>query len=182
MNGDTVDFKRLVSRDARLFVQSGQIYLGDYALTHQRFTTIDELGNDNRTIDSLTNGFIQTGLLKKLADDRDVMFIQIVPDSTMGTLDELGFLNLRQDIEGLIDTRLKMDNSGEWFAGDMGAGGNMLFFIDNWDKAIITVLDVLREQNLVDHVLIAKRVMTTKDDWNYEVIYPIEFEGVFNQM
>ena len=97
-------------------------------------------------------------------------------------LDALGFLNLRQKIEGQIDEKLQINNLGEWFAGDLGAGANMLFFIDDWDKSMGTVIEVLRKENLLDHVLIAKRIMTSAEDWSYEIVYPIEYEGVFNQM
>jgi hypothetical protein len=137
---------------------------------------------DLKIVDSLTNVFLNEGHKLKLGEERDVMFIQIIPDSTMGNMESLGFLNLRQDIEGRIDERLKSKNLGEWFAGDMGAGGNMLFFIDDWDNASETVTEILREENLIDHVLIAKRINTKTDDWNYEIVYPLEYEGIFNQM
>lgn len=133
-------------------------------------------------MDSLTVLFAGEGFLARMTDDKDVMFIQIVPDSTMGTLKSLGFLNLRQEVEGKIDDRLQNENLGGWFAGDMGAGGNMLFYISDWNNATKAVLKVLKDEDLLDHVLIAKRIMTAEDDWNYEVVYPIGYEGVFNQM
>ena len=102
--------------------------------------------------------------------------------STMDNLDVLGFLNLRQKIEDQIDEQLQTKNLGEWFAGDLGAGANMLFFIDDWEKSMRTVIEILREENLLDHVLIAKRIMTSAEDWSYEIVYPIEYEGAFNQM
>lgn len=163
-------------------VQSGQIFLGEYALTHQRFKKVDKFNHDTRTIDSLTNHFTNEGLVTTLLEDRDVMFIQIVPDSTMDNLDVLGFLNLRQNIEGKIDEKLQIEGLGEWFAGDLGAGANMLFFVDDWDRSMATVVEILREEKLLDHVLITKRIMTSAEDWSYEIVYPIEYEGVFNQM
>jgi hypothetical protein len=181
-DNDTIEFQRILINNTDLILQTGQIFLGEYALTHQRFKNVRHFKNDNQTIDSLTSYFLNEGHKSKLVSDKDVMFIQIIPDSTMGNIESLGFLNLRQDIEERIDERLKSRNLGEWFAGDMGAGGNMLFFINDWDKAAETVNEVLQEENLLDHVLIAKRIMTTKDDWNYEIVYPVEYEGVFNQM
>lgn len=181
-NNDTIEFQRILLNDDDLILQTGQIFLGEYALTHQRFKNVRLFNNDTKAIDSLTTYFLNEGYKSKLADDKDVMFIQIIPDSAMGNLESLGFLNLRQDIEERIDERLKGKNLGEWFAGDMGAGGNMLFFINDWEQATETVNEVLREENLLDHVLVAKRIMTAKDDWNYEIVYPVEYEGVFNQM
>lgn len=181
-DNDTIEFKRIVVNDRHITLQSGQIFYGEYVLTHQRFTNIIHFNNDNRIIDSLISSISNQGLKDKLVDEKDVMFIQIVPDSAMGNIEALGFLNLRQEIEERIDVRLKNANLGEWFAGDMGAGGNMLFFINDWDKATVAVFEILNKEKLIDHVLIAKRIMTTKDDWNYEIVYPLDYEGVFNHM
>ena len=181
-NNDTIEFKRIVAYTSSITVQSGQIFLGEYALTHQRFKTAEKFNHDSRTIDSLTSQIVNEGLVTTLLEEREVMFIQIVPDSTMDNLDALGFLNLRQKIEGQIDEKLQINNLGEWFAGDLGAGANMLFFIDDWDKSMGTVIEVLRKENLLDHVLIAKRIMTSAEDWSYEIVYPIEYEGVFNPL
>lgn len=179
---DTIKFKRILSNGTDLTLQTGEIFIGEYALTHQQLKNVGHFNYEPLIVDSLTNVFLNEGHKLKLGEARDVMFIQIVPDSIMGNMEALGFLNLRQDLEGRIDERLKSKNLGEWFAGDMGAGGNMLFFIDDWDKASETVNALLREESLIDHVLIAKRITTKTDDWNYEIVYPLEYEGVFNQM
>jgi hypothetical protein len=182
-DSDTIDFKRLILNDKRLTLQEGQVFMGDGALTHQRFLNVMDVPNEEKTVDSLTASWMNEGFRKKLIEDeKDVMFIQIVPDSAMGNIDALRFLNLRQEVEQKIDEELQRKNLGEWFAGDLGAGANMLFFIENWDKASETVFDVLRKEDLIDHVLIAKRIMTAKDDWNYEIVYPQAYEGTFNQM
>ena len=159
-----------------------KIFLGDYALTHQSLTVDGQWGNSDGVLDSLRIQFKSDGFAEKILDERDVLFIQIVPDSTMGNFNVLRFLNLRQDIERKIDDRLQNKKLGKWFAGDMGAGANMLFYVDDWNKSIEVVKELLKEEQLLDHVLIAKRIMTTKEDWNYEVVFPIEYQGVFNQM
>lgn len=181
-NSDTIEFKRILKDDSELTIQSGQIYFGEYALTHQKFTSYQRISNEAKIIDSLTVLFAGEGFLAKMTDDKDIMFIQIIPDSTMGTLASLGFMTLRQEVEGKIDDRLQSENLGEWFAGDMGAGGNMLFYINDWNNATKAVVKVLEDEGLLGHVLIAKRIMTAKDDWNYEIVYPLGYEGVFNQM
>jgi len=181
-DSDTINFKRLMLNDKHLTLQEGQIFLGEGALTHQRFLHVTDVPNEE-TIDSLRTAWMKEGFREKLIEgEKDVMFIQIVPDSAMGNIDALRFLNLRQEVEQKIDEELKRENLGEWFAGDLGAGANMLFLIENWDKASETVFDILRKEDLIDHVLIAKRIMTAKDDWNYEIVYPQAYEGTFNQM
>ncbi len=182
MNADTIEFKRILTIDSRLIVQEGQVFLGEYALTHQRFKTIEEFKNDKQILDSLESSFNKQGLVTKMTTEKDVMFIQIIPDSTMGTFDALRFLSFRQEIEGQLDEVLRNNNLGEWFAGDMGAGANMLFFITDWDKANEAVMEFLKKENLLDHVLITKQLGTSEGEWNYEVVYPLEYEGIFNQM
>jgi hypothetical protein len=182
MNKDTIEFRRILTNDSGLILQTGQVFLGEYALTHQRFKGVKELKNEKATLDSLEVSFVNQEFATKMTTEKDVMFIQIIPDSTMGTVDQLRFLNFRQEIEQQIDEALQSKNLGEWFAGDMGAGANMLFFITDWAKANETVMEILEQENLLDHVLITKRIGTSEADWNYEVVYPLEYEGIFNQM
>lgn len=175
---DTVQLVRVINNNGNLLLKLGKIWMGDFGLIHQEFISTSEI-ND---IDSIQKIYEREGYVNQLSKERDVMFIQIVPDSSMNTLEALGFLNFRQEIEGKIDLALQRNNLGEWFAGDMGAGGNMLYFIDNWEQAIKTVKNVLANEDLLDHVLITKRLSTAPDDWAYEIVFPVEYEGVFNQM
>jgi hypothetical protein len=182
-DSDTVSFKRLIVSDVRLILQEGEVFMGPGALTHQRFRHVSDVPNEVRAIDSLKAAWMKEGYGEKLvAGEKEVMFIQIVPDEGLSNIDALRFLNLRHEIEEKIDVEMESANLGDWFAGDLGAGANMLFYIENWDRALETVFDVLKKVNLIDHVLIAKRIMTAKDDWNYEVVYPQAFEGIFNYM
>jgi len=58
----------------------------------------------------------------------------------------------------------------------------MLFEVKEWNKSIKLLMEVLSNENLLENSLIMKRLNTAKDDWNYEIIYPIEYDGIFNQM
>ncbi|MEM9679987.1 MAG: hypothetical protein AAF901_06655 [Bacteroidota bacterium] len=58
----------------------------------------------------------------------------------------------------------------------------MLFFIDNWDLAIKTVMAELLKEELMNHVIITKRLTIAPGDWTYEIVFPVEYEGTFNQM
>jgi hypothetical protein len=179
---DTIAFTRILASDSEIVLQNGQLYRDEYALTHQRFDAVTTFKKRSEIMDSLSMRYEKEGWVAKLGNERDVMFIQIIPDSTMSNLESFGFVDLRQSVEDKIDEVLKRGNLGEWFAGDMGAGGNMLFFIDDWDSATELVLEVLNDEGLLEHVLITKRIMTGEDDWNYEIVYPVEFEGIFNSM
>jgi hypothetical protein len=182
MPDDTIAFRRILASDSEIVFQNGQLYTDESGVTHQRFNAVTKFKNRPEIIDSLSERCASEGWVSKLGSARDVMFIQIVPDSAMSSLESLGFVDLRQSVEDKIDDALKRGNLGEWFAGDMGAGGNMLFFIDDWDSATELALEILNEEGLLDHVLITKRIMIGENDWNYEIVYPLEFEGVFNSM
>ncbi len=179
---DTIVFKRILTDGTTSKIQSGYIFLDDDALTHQNFSSVQQLPNAATILDSLRTQFKADGFAERIFKDRDVMFIQIMPDSTMNENDVSGFINLRHDIEEKIDEKLKTSNLGEWFAGDMGAGANMLFFVDDWNASMEIVMEVLKEEKLLDRVLITKRIATAKDEWNYEIVYPTEYQGIFNEI
>jgi hypothetical protein len=179
---DTIHFKRIIANSTEGILQTGKVYHNKSYLTEQVITQTARFDFDNKTIDSLIDYHARQEFVMKSGADQEVMFVQIVPDSAMSNLDGLRFLNLRQKIEDKIDEVLKSKNLGKWFAGDMGVGANMLFFTNDWAKATEITLEILKQEDLIDHVLIAKRIVITKDDWNYEIIYPIEFTGVFNEL
>ncbi|WP_281764370.1 hypothetical protein [Neptunitalea lumnitzerae] len=96
---------------------------------------------------------------------------------------DLQVLDLRHSIEEKIHEKLNSNGLGEWIAGDLGPGGaNMLFEVTEWEKSIQLIMDILNQESLLDKSLIMKRLNTAEDDWNYEIIYPIDYNGVFNQM
>lgn len=110
----------------------------------------------------------------------EVLFVQIQPS---GFKDEMQMLNKRQEIENKLSEALENKNLGQWFAGDLGPGGaNILYTIVDIDKSLQVVLRVLHDNDLEKQVLIGRRVLVSKEDWFYEVIYPANYSGQFNTM
>jgi hypothetical protein len=110
----------------------------------------------------------------------NVLFIQIQPK---GFKTETELLDKRQDIEDKLNSALDSKKLGEWFAGDIGpGGGNILFVITDVERALQTIMMVLKQNNLDKNVLIGRRVRTNNADWFYEVIYPTNYSGDFNTM
>jgi hypothetical protein len=58
----------------------------------------------------------------------------------------------------------------------------MLFEVTNIDNAIPIIPDVLSKEGLHKKALIGRRLNTAKEDWFYEVIYPLNFSGQFLTM
>lgn len=182
MSKDTIEFRRILKDGLKILVQHGQLFTGQYALGYQRLSILTELGYEKKILDSLSDAYQSQGFVPRIANTPVILFVQVAPDSAMSKLQYLGFLNLRQRMEDKIDASLQAENLGEWIAGDMGAGANMLFSVNDWDAAQTTVLAILTKEQLQDHVLIAKRIMISEDDWLYEVTHPVAYQGVFNSM
>lgn len=178
---DTIEFRRFSVNMFEVEVQHGRVFPGYFGLAYQMFTDRYNLVNKGKIVDSLAIRFKKNGFVQKIAEGRDVMFVQLISDS-LSNFEVLNLLSLRHKIEDRIDNKLKEEKSGEWFAGDMGAGANMLFYVDNWDRAIQIVNKILIEENMLGDVLIAKRVMISQEDWMYEIVYPEDYQGVFNSM
>src|SRR6478735_7267423 len=69
---DTIEFRRIVSDRSIFKLQSGKIFLGDYALTHQSLTVDGQWGNSDGVLDSLRIQFKSDGFAEKILDERDV--------------------------------------------------------------------------------------------------------------
>lgn len=182
MGRDTIEFRRILKDGPKIIVQHGQLFTGQYAMGYQRLNILAELRYEKKVLDSLSDAYQSQGFVSGIANTPVILFVQIAPDSAMSELQYFGFLNLRQRMEDKIHTSLQVENIGEWIGGDMGAGANMLFSVNDWDAAQAKVLAILTEEQLRDHVLIAKRIMISEDDFWYEVTYPVTYQGVFNSM
>jgi len=176
---DTLEFRRFIVNGEVATVQFGQIFQGPYGLNEQKIKHSIQLTKSTVALDSLSRLFQASGYQSKFLDDKEELIVQIVPDSTMVHWEQLGFTRLKQQTEEQIDARLKKLHQGEWFASD---SPSMLFYVKDWETAIPVVVEVLKEEKLIDHILMARRIKTTPGEWHYEVIYPLEYEGVFNNM
>jgi hypothetical protein len=92
-------------------------------------------------------------------------------------------LRERHSPEEEIGEELEQQRLGTWSAGDLGEGGmNMLYEVTSVDTALPVIMRVIQKHQLQGRTRIARRLMTTADDWRYEVIYPIGYSGAFNPL
>jgi len=146
---------------------------------------------DANVPESLSQKFINEEIINKKQNENivkefnwkqfkgnNVVFVQIQP---IGFKTEMELLNVRQEIEDRIGKRLTKSKLGEWLAGDLGpGGGNMLFEVNDMEKAIENVLETLHQNKLENKAIIGRRIYREKDDWFYEVIYPEKYSGKFD--
>lgn len=97
--------------------------------------------------------------------------------------DQMVALNKRQEIEQHINEKLQSQALGQWIAGDIGPGGaNMIFEVQDIEGAKAIILSILTREGLNKAALIGRRVNTSAEDWFYEVVYPLDYNGEFLTM
>ena len=176
-NDEEIKFFR-ITKDSSNFRQiEGKISLNKDYNTLQEIKTNTIISGTE--IDSIKAKLKSENYRENFDNISKVIFVQIQPKSE----NDLKVLDLRHSIEGKIHQELNSNKLGEWIAGDLGPGGaNMLFDVNNWNKSFEIIMKVLNNENLLEKSLILKRLNTAEDDWNYDIIYPIDYDGVFNQM
>lgn len=172
-----IKFSRIVKDSSSLNLIEGQISFDE------NYNTLQEITNkrivSESEVDSIKSSLKNKGYQESFDNIGKIIFVQM----QLKNENDLQVLDLRHSMENKIHVRLNNNGLGEWIAGDLGPGGaNMLFEVTEWEKSIELIMAILNQENLLDKSLIMKRLNTAEDDWNYEIIYPIDYNGIFNQM
>lgn len=174
---DTIEFVRIVKDSSNIRQIKGTISFDSNYNTCQKITHIKNIQINE--MENIESELLEKGFRNKFDNKKNLMFIQIRPKDE----NDLKVLDLRHKLETKIESRLSNNGIGEWVAGDLGPGGaNMLFEVSDWDNSFQLVIELLNSEGLINNCLISKRLYTADDDWNYEVVYPTDYDGIFNQM
>jgi hypothetical protein len=174
---DKIEFSRIVKDSSILNLIEGEIRFDENYNTLQTIKNKRTISESE--IDSINSNLKEKGYRDNFDNIGKIIFVQMQPKNE----NDFQVLDLRHKMEEKIHEKLKSNGIGEWVAGDLGPGGaNMLFEVTEWEKSIPMIIDILNQEGLLKNSLIMKRLNTAKDDWNYEIIYPIDYDGVFNQM
>ena len=174
---DNLEYMRIVEGPAGLRKISGIISRDRGHQTIQSITQAEHLGE--HTPEETVKAWAAEGFESKFVDKADVLFVQL----QLSGKDTMELLELRHQTEVEIDRRLSANGMGRFIAGDLGPGGaNMLFETDDWATAFQLIIERLNEAGLASNCLIAKRIYTSEDNWAYDLVYPVAYEGVFNEM
>ena len=174
---DKIEFSRIVKDSSSFNLIEGEIRFNAYFNTVQTITNKKIISESN--IDSIKSSLQEKGYHENFDSFEKIVFVQIQPKNKH----DIQILDLRHSIEDKVHNILKDNEIGEWIAGDLGPGGaNMLFEVRHWGRAISLIMKILNQEGILNQSLIVKRLNTSKNDWNYKIIYPIDYEGVFNQM
>lgn len=173
----TIKFSRVIKDSLNLNLIEGEISFDENYNTLQKITNKRIVTESE--VDSINSNLKEKGYRENFDNIGKIIFVQMQPKNE----NDLQVLDLRHEIEEKIHEKLKSYGIGEWIAGDLGpSGANMLFEVTEWKKSIPIIMNILNQDGLLRNSLITKRLNTAKDDWNYEIIYPIDYDGVFNQM
>ena len=174
---DKIEFSRIVKDSSTLNLIEGEIRFDENYNTLQTIKNKRTISESE--IDSINSNLKGKGYRDNFDNIGKIIFVQMQPKNE----NDFQVLDLRHKMEEKIHEELKSNGIGEWVAGDLGPGGaNMLFEVTEWKKSIPMIMNILNQEGLLKNSLIMKRLNTAKDDWNYEIIYPIDYNGVFNQM
>lgn len=165
---DTIYYSRYLEDSLSLTRLFGSITIDSLRFTTQNILD-SQVINKNQKYDSV-NDLIMIGYRNKGMIGENIMRVKLLPNN----YNFLEVLSLRHEMEEEIDSIFHEERTGSWFAGD---SGNMLFEISNWDKSLDIVIKVATNRNINDQILIARSVYISEDNWNYDIVYPLYFEG-----
>ena len=174
---EAIEFVRIVQDSTGLRKISGTLSSDRNYNTAQSIVQVDDI--EEHELEGALKALTAKGFKHQLEDDnKDVLFVQL----QLSGKDTMELLELRHQTEGEINRRLSVSSMGRFIAGDLGPGGaNMLFETEDWVAALQLILEQLNGEGLAGDCLIAKRVYTAEDDWAYDIVYPVAYEGVFNE-
>ncbi len=176
-NREIIDFSRILKDSLGIHFIEGKISFDKNYNTIQEITK-NEIINEKQ-INIIKSDLKNRNYREEFDNYNKILFVQMQPRFD----NDLEVLNLRQTIEEKINQKLSNQKLGEWVAGDIGPGGaNMLFEVKDWNKSIMLVMESLNNEGLLEKCLIMKRLNIARDDWNYEIVFPIDYNGIFNQM
>jgi hypothetical protein len=172
-----IHVKRLLSSNSILTLLSYDINTSTPEAAKQIFINSKTLANnDEVSFIKLQNLNFNWTPLK----DTPTLFVQIDWSAFKYDLEPW---DKREAILDNIEKDLQVQGHGEWIGCDVGNGGlNMLFEVEEIEKAIPIILEVVSEAGFAEKTTIGRRINTVKDDWFYEVIYPLNYSGVFLTM
>ncbi len=106
-------------------------------------------------------------------------FLQIQPK----TNEIENVLSIQNYVNNNITKAIIAKNLGQYAASDLGVGGvNFLFEVSNQEAFFSELQSLIKQANLSENSIIAKRIYIKQGNWTYKVLDPINFEATFYSM
>ena len=166
-----------IEGDNEVVIQTGEV--GEYVKSVKLNFENDTLRNNY--INQKVNELSEQGYQKVKFDDSVVLFVQIHPPKNK-TNNLLDVFDKYEELQEIFDKPIYERHIGYFATSDLGAGVNLLYNIWDEKKGVDVIMEVINSNQLAEQTIIAKRIYKTEQDWDYQIIYPKNFNGIFNSL
>ncbi len=171
-NSDAISFNRIIQDSNSLHYMVGRISFDAEGNVTQKIIKNKKINKNKlqKYIDKASKG----GSVEIIKDSPKVIFIQIK------TKNNPELLQKRKIISKKIEDKITAGNLGASYGIDIGDNViNMEVEVNDWNRSLAIIIDVLKEEKALQHCIIGKRVYIEKEDYIIEIVYPVDFEGQF---
>lgn len=172
LTADLIEFGRIVQDSGTFYLTEGTIVFDNDGNTIQTITKNKVI--DEKDVEKTLAALKSENYKPAPGNFPKVFFIQLQPKKG----DSVNVLDLRLQISDKIDRKLMTNNLGTSYGADKGDGvANIEIEVNDWDRALPLIIETLINEDVLNNCVIGKRVYFEEDDYNYELIYPIDFNG-----
>ena len=157
-------YKRLVSFNGTTYYAEGHISFDNEGRTIQKLDKFKKKVNYVK--------IKNTNYTSMLEDYEKMAVIQFT--NAEGNEDKIRNVVARLD-EELMIANIASDN-GLSFDNGVGIAE---YFLTNSDAAFQKIFNELKDEKMIDDILLGHRVYMDGDDYNIEIFYPLKYEGTF---
>ncbi len=169
---DAVSFYRIVQDSGSIYYTAGKLNFDTEGNVIQKIIKNKKI-NKNK-LEKYISKASKGRSVEIIKDSPKVIFIQLK------TKDNPDLFQKRKIISKKIEDKLTANNLGTSYGIDKGDNViNLEVEVNDRDRSLAIIIEVLKEENALQHCIIGKRIYIEADDYLFEIIYPIDFEGQF---
>jgi len=169
---DKLSFNSIVKDSVSLYNIKGTIRFDNDGNTIQKTTRKKKIRE--KKIAKILEKLKKQGYMPAFEDHPMVLYIQIQAK------DNKNILQKGKIISQKIDDKLMRNSLGETYGLNQGENVvNVEFSTKDINKALDFVFEALQSEDILQNSIIGYRLYFEKDDYNYEIIYPLGYSGIF---
>ncbi len=165
----TTYFKRLISLDGTTYYVAGHISFDDEGKTVQK---LDEFKKDVDLTKIEDGDYVPMSKIPMFEEYAGIAYIQF--KNIEGNRERIKKVIAHLDNE-LTQKNAAVNNDLNF---DNGVG-IAEYFMKDPDVTFQTIFGLLKEEGMIDDILLGQRVYMDGDDYNVEIFYPLKYEGTF---
>jgi hypothetical protein len=173
-SSDVIEFNKIVQDSVNYYHIEGKISFDSDGNTIQTITKNKIISK--KDVDAIVVALKKKNYRHNFNNYNKVLYIQLrAKNEGDSDISDLGL-----SVSDKIEKALFNGNLGISYGTAMGDGvANMEFEVKDWEKALSLALEILNTENVLENCLVGRRLYLEEEDWNYEIVYPIAFDGMF---